>query len=201
MSVQVAVSDPLPAFRRGIMAILDETGYGTETPGDLLAWTQGQQRSVIFLTLQSSEDWRLLDELHSATSDLLVVAVLVDVSTATYVRAVLSGAATAMPRDAPPEVVKRIFEAALNGETVLPLEVVRSLTSSRGLPARETGLPSPREIQWLRELAGGRTVAQLAERAGYSERAMFRLLRDLYARMQVNSRTEALMRAHDEGWL
>jgi DNA-binding NarL/FixJ family response regulator len=57
------------------------------------------------------------------------------------------------------------------------------------------------EISWLRELAGGLTVAQLAERSGYSERAMFRLLRRVYVRMQVRNRTEALLRAREQGLL
>jgi DNA-binding CsgD family transcriptional regulator len=46
-----------------------------------------------------------------------------------------------------------------------------------------------------------RTVRQLADRAGYSERMMFRLLRDLYDRLRVKGRTEALMLARERGWL
>jgi DNA-binding NarL/FixJ family response regulator len=49
-------------------------------------------------------------------------------------------------------------------------------------------------------LASGRIVSQLAERSGYSERAMFRL-RKVYVRMQVRNRTEALLRARQQGWL
>jgi DNA-binding CsgD family transcriptional regulator len=60
---------------------------------------------------------------------------------------------------------------------------------------------SDREIEWLRTLAAGSTVARLAEGVGYSERAMFRLLRDLYQRLGVKSRTEALMLAQQQGWL
>jgi len=41
----------------------------------------------------------------------------------------------------------------------------------------------------------------IAERAGYSERMMFRLLRDLYQRWGVANRTEAIIHARDNGWL
>jgi DNA-binding NarL/FixJ family response regulator len=201
VSVEVAVSDPLPVFRRGIMATLDNAGYDPESPGDLLAWIQGRQRRVVFLTLQSSEDWGLLDEIHATRADLLVIGVLVDADTATFARAILAGAATAIRRDASPEVIRRVFDAVLNGETLLPLEVVRALASSEVSPTRETGSPSAQEIGWLRQLAHGRTVAHLAEQAGYSERAMFRLLRNLYSRMGVDSRTAALIRAQEMGWL
>jgi hypothetical protein len=44
-------------------------------------------------------------------------------------------------------------------------------------------------------------VARLAATVGYSERMMFRLLADLYARLGADNRTRALMRARDEGWL
>ena len=52
-----------------------------------------------------------------------------------------------------------------------------------------------------RELAGGVTVAQLAAQVGYSERMMFRLLRELYDRLHVRGRTDALMLARERGWL
>jgi DNA-binding CsgD family transcriptional regulator len=51
----------------------------------------------------------------------------------------------------------------------------------------------------LQQLAGGITVAQLAHRAGYSERAMYRLLRGLYIKLDVKTRTEALMLARARG--
>jgi DNA-binding NarL/FixJ family response regulator len=95
-----------------------------------------------------------------------------------------------------------VFEAAIAGSSLLPTEVVRALASaSQEVPTGNPTTPSAREIEWLRMLAQGATVAQLANRFDYSERAMFRLLRDLYQRMQVGGRTAALMRAQERGWL
>jgi hypothetical protein len=53
----------------------------------------------------------------------------------------------------------------------------------------------------LRDLAQGRTVAQVADRSGYSERMMFRLLRDLYTELGVTNRTEAMLLARERGWM
>jgi DNA-binding NarL/FixJ family response regulator len=94
-----------------------------------------------------------------------------------------------------------VFSAAIRGQSLLPAEVVRALASPGPTAERGQGAPSVREIEWLRELANGVTVARLAGRAGYSERAMFRLLRELYARLRVHNRTEALMLARERGWL
>jgi DNA-binding NarL/FixJ family response regulator len=199
MPVRVAVSDPLPVYRRGIMATLGEAGFHPEAPDDLLAWIRQEHRHVVLLTLDAPSDWALLVELRHTRSDLLVVAVLSDVSVQSYVKALITGAAAAVPRDASPEAVRRVFEEAVEGFSVLPVEVVHALAAPH---QRESGpTPAAHELDWLRQLANGATVAQLAERSGYSERAMFRLLRDLYQRLEVSSRTEALILAQQRGWL
>ena len=202
MSEWIAVVDPSPIYRRGIMAIVKDLGANAETPEELLAWVERRPRRVIFLTLTSDHDWELLVRLRQASADPIVVAVLSDNSVATYVRALSAGAVAAVPRDANPEEVRQIFEKVLDGLSVLPIDVVRALarTTEEGTDDERSGL-ADHEISWLRELAGGLTVSQLAERSGYSERAMFRLLRQVYVRMQVRNRTEALLRARQQGWL
>jgi DNA-binding NarL/FixJ family response regulator len=201
MSVRIAVLDPLPMYRRGLMTVLGEAGLLAETPGDLLAWSQQEARSVIFLTLQSNTDWKLLAELRQARSDPLVIAVLAEVSVAAYLRALSSGAAIAIPRDASPQQMRQVFEHAVHGMALLPINVIRALAIAEPEPADDDGTPSSRELGWLRELARGVTVGRLAEQSGYSERAMFRLLHALYGRLGVSTRTEALIRASEQGWL
>ena len=44
------------------------------------------------------------------------------------------------------------------------------------------------------------TVNQLAAKARYSERMMFRLLRELYSRFGARTKVEALMLAREQGW-
>jgi DNA-binding NarL/FixJ family response regulator len=202
MSVRIAVSDPLPLVQRGIMAVLGDAGFQPEVPEDLLDWVREKQRRVVLFTPHAPERWKLLAELCDADADVLVVALLTETSVPTYVQAIESGAIAAVPRDAPPELVHQVFDAALEGKSLLPVEVVRVLAAPRTVrePEHQTG-PSLREIEWLQQLAGGATVGQLADRAGYSERAMFRLLRELYGRIGVKNRTEALMRGKEEGWL
>jgi len=197
---QIAVSDPLPLFGQGLLAAIGQTGQDLVAPENLLAWAGQDQHRVVFLTLDSSEDWTLLEELHRARTDLIVVAVLVDASVHSYVRAILLGAVVAIPRNAPVEQLRQVFEAILAGHSLLPADVVRALATARGLP-QERDAPSMQEVDWLRQLAYGATVAQLAERAGYSERAMYRLLKELYVRIGARNRTEALMRAYEHGWL
>jgi DNA-binding NarL/FixJ family response regulator len=199
VAVQIAVFDPLPAYRRGIMTTVEDAGFDCEAPEDLLAWINDLHEKVILLTLQSAEDWALLTAL-GRTQRALIVAAIVDTSTSSYVRALTSGAVGVMPRDATPAEVRDTVEAVTRSKCILPIDVLRALTGVTGDSGSDKA-PSSREIDWLRRIAEGESVANLAAQVGYSERMMFRLLRDLYDRLQVKGRTEALMLGRQEGWL
>src|ERR671931_628528 len=54
MSVRVAVSDPLPMFRQGVMACLNDVLVETEISSDLRTWAHGPDRRVILLTIQAA---------------------------------------------------------------------------------------------------------------------------------------------------
>jgi DNA-binding CsgD family transcriptional regulator len=45
------------------------------------------------------------------------------------------------------------------------------------------------------------SIAELAQTIGYSERAMYRLLKGLYTTIGVRNRTEALLKASQGGWI
>jgi DNA-binding NarL/FixJ family response regulator len=200
MPVRIAVSDPLPAYRRGMLATLDAAGFDPETPTDLLEWVRQEARTVVLLTLETAADWSLLARLRQEPTDVVVVAILSDASPSAYVRAVVAGAVTALPRDAAVDVVKHVFDEAVRGFSVLPVDVVQALAAPHHRTEDGPEI-DPQELGWLRGLADGATVAQLAERNGYSERAMFRQLRELYAKLRVKNRTQALLVAHRQGWL
>jgi DNA-binding NarL/FixJ family response regulator len=198
---RIAVSDPLPMFRRGVANVMQNSGYDVESPQDLLAWTAaGGARAVVLLTLLRPADWTLLVTLRELRSAVTLIAVIENGDLALSVRALGSGAVGVMAREADFDTVRDVLAAAISGRSVLPIEVVRALTTT-GDVQRPDRIPPEMEISWIRQLTQGLTVARLAERAGYSERMMFRLLRDLYQRWGVANRTEAIIHARDNGWL
>jgi DNA-binding NarL/FixJ family response regulator len=201
VSMRIAVLDPLPVFRRGLMTVLGDGSFEARSPDELLAWIREERRPFVLLSLLSSDDWTLLTQLSEVRPDTTVIAVLADTSLRSQVHAIRGGAVAAVPRDAMPETLRKVFEAAVAGESLLPVEVVRALTSGQPMHEEDDDILTPEQIGWLRELAYGTTVARLADRAGYSERAMFRLLRELYRRIGARNRVEALMRAQERGWL
>jgi DNA-binding NarL/FixJ family response regulator len=57
------------------------------------------------------------------------------------------------------------------------------------------------EVEWLRALAGGQSVDELAWTSGYSSRTMYRRLSVVYRRLGARQRTAALLKAADMGLL
>ena len=201
MSVRVAVSDPLPLFRQGVLGCLDDVLIEPEAPSDLVSWARNPDRRVILLTVMAAADWKLLADLCDVRPEVVIVVLLADVSVASYLRAISAGAAGAMPRAGSGTQLRAVFEAAVAGDALLPAEVVRAL--ARGGPEAQTSAdhPTAKEISWLRDLADGVSVARIAEHSDYSERMMFRLLRALYQRLGAANRREALKLARDREWI
>lgn len=196
--VRIAIVDPLPMFREGAAAALAQSGHQVDAPSDVLGWLRRQATNVVLLTVVSDTDWRLLDRLRATPATSVVVALLDgDALTAGGVRAVRAGARSVLRRDASAPVLRRTVEATIDGQAVLPAALAAAMASD----VRPRGEPSDEQLSWLRELATGTTVARIAADAGYSERAMYRLLRSLYRQLGVRTRLQAVMRAQDAGWL
>ncbi|GAB7040399.1 MULTISPECIES: response regulator transcription factor [Catenuloplanes] len=199
MPIRVAVVDPLPVFVEGLTAILSSEGVEPETPEDLIAWAAGDAPSAILLSLLSAREWTLLAEIHRLRPDVSVVALVETPGPETSLRALAAGAIGVLPRAASPSSVRFAFRAAVDGLSLLPVDLMRTLVANQ--PRTVSGPLSDREIDWLRRLTEGISVSRLADRAGYSERMMFRLLNQTYAKLGVDNRTKAIIAARDRGWL
>ncbi|WIX84673.1 DNA-binding response regulator [Amycolatopsis sp. DG1A-15b] len=195
MGLRVVVLDPLPLFRHGAEAVLSAAGHVVDTPDDVLAWARDGRNGVVLVSLLTDADWELVGQLRHESA---VVALLDGAPPAAGARAVRTGATAVLPRGATAQALLRTVEATADGQAVLPISVVTTLATGPSAP----GAPlSPEQLSWLRQLSTGSTVAQLAGRAGYSEREMFRLLKTLYRELGVDGRMQAILRAQEFGWL
>ncbi|MGW3890425.1 DNA-binding response regulator [Micromonospora chokoriensis] len=200
MAVPVGVFDPLPMFRQGVVAVLSAAGYDADDPEDVVAWAGRASTGVVLLTLGSDQDWQLLGRLHERTQTA-VVALFDEVDAVTAARALRAGARSVLPRQVTAAALCRTVEATLDGQAVLPSNTATVLAAGEATGEPGEAMPSEEQRIWLLRLANGTTVARLAVEAGYSERAMYRLLQALYEQMGVEGRMQAIIRAQARGWL
>lgn len=187
--------DHSPAYRRGLELAFSEAGYEVDTPGDMGGWAASPGVRVLVATCRSGAEARRLALARARGTDAVAVALLGDESPVAYREVLETGVEAAVARDAPLDCIVAVVRAALKGRTVLPSSVARTLARA----SENGGSFEDQHADWLRALARGVTVEELAESVGYSERAMYRQLRQLYERLGARNRTEALLQALRRG--
>ena len=192
---RVAVVDPVPAYRRGLVAALQDAGFNAFEDG---AQARGLGRGLDALLVTVERSAADVD-LEPPRGVRCVVALLQDPSVGAYLEALRCGARSAVAWSGAPELVAQVVEAAISGHALLPAEVAAAL--ARRVPGSAALDVSDEERHWLCVLAEGSTVGQLAAEGRRSERGMHRLLHDLYARMRVTKRSEAIVLAARMGLL
>ena len=202
--IQIAVCDPASSYRLGIGAAFADAGYTVEgyavEDGEIVRAQHLDRFAVLLFTVRSAHDWQLLRDVRAANPQLKLVALLVDATPDRHAEALRCGADGVVAWEAPPERILAVVSAALDGSTLLPVSVAQGIAVSCR-PAYDPEWITPEEVEWLRLLAKGMTIQQLAEKAGFSERALYRVLHGLYGRMRVSNRTEAILQAGRWGLL
>jgi DNA-binding NarL/FixJ family response regulator len=191
MANGVAVVETAVSFRRGVEAALEKAGFSPVDPA--------AKPAAVLVTLRGDQGCAAVEEYAAAGST--VIALLPEPTPAEHAHALCHGATGTVDWSAEPEEIVEVLRVALEGRTRLPIEVARSLASE--WPGAHAPRPefTEEEVEWIAELARGTAVARLADDTGYSERAMFRRLSDIYTRLGASNRAEAIVAAERLGLL
>ena len=192
MSPSATVLEIAAAYRKGLEVALTQAGFDVAGP-DATA-------DVVLAPLRAAADCEVVEALAAAGVSA-VVALLSPADTDGYAHAFGNGVAAAAPYDAEPEEIAATAQAAVRGTAVVPSDIAVSLARRAGDPHRHPPPLDQVELDWILALAKGATVVEIADRHGYSERAMFRKLGDVYARLGASNRAEALVAAGRLGLL
>ncbi|MGH9380716.1 MAG: hypothetical protein ACRD2Z_08905 [Thermoanaerobaculia bacterium] len=96
-----------------------------------------------------------------------------------------------LPLRARPEILVEAIRAAVRGMVIMSAEVVRRVLASASVRPIPEWLSDP-EVALLARLACGATIETLTREFGYSERAMYRRLKQLCQRLGVSGRVDAI---------
>jgi DNA-binding NarL/FixJ family response regulator len=195
----VVIADPLRLWRDGAAVALARWPVHQCDPADLLPALREFTPRLVVLTLAAPQEWRTIADVIQLPSPPLVVAVLADADADSFAVALRAGAVGVLPRNCSSRQLRHVVSAALRGRVQLPIAVLLHLLDVGQAPVEPQ--PNDADRALIAALASGMTVARLAEQEGYSERAMFRHLKQLYTRFGVLGRHELLETAHRRGWL
>ena len=73
--MDLAVIDPLPMYRHGVIAVLSAAGYQVGIPTDPLDWARESHAGLMLLTLANATDWNLLGRVRQDAPERSVIAV------------------------------------------------------------------------------------------------------------------------------
>ncbi|OJF09346.1 helix-turn-helix domain-containing protein [Couchioplanes caeruleus] len=190
MTAKVLVVDPVATTREGVALILERCGFQVDRLDSPDAYPTEQHTDAVVVNVHTEDDFtgvRALRDRH----DSVVVALLRSSEAGDYRAALTAGARTACAWDTSPRDLAMVVTAAVVGQTVLPTAIVEQLVGlMQDAPPELT--VSAEDLRWLQLLARGGSVTELSTVVGYSPREVFRRLRQLYQRMGVSNRQQAI---------
>lgn len=187
--------------------------FGVE-PGGILPWTIDYQRAAFELYLPHLSE-TYLSQLGSVFAEAAGAAAALDGADAEVVTRYLETCSLAITEGLGPTRTSDTTDFTLNDRTpaVMPFTDIAALVARTGaIRLMEAGRAvheladtpadapvSPEELGWLQRLAHGIRIIDLAAETNYSERSMYRHLSDLWRRLGVRNRQEAIVLAAHKG--
>ena len=173
---------------------LTDAGVHTEEAHDVGEWLNGSGDRVAVMWAGEAPALDPLRQVCGTHPDATVVALLPKETPATWRQALEVGATAAVAHDAELGEIVAVVLGAVEGRTVMPRDVAKSLVREAG-PTQSAPAVTDCELRWLKALAAGATISELAETVAYSERALYRHLSDVYGRLGASNKSQALLAA------
>ena len=211
--IRVVLADDHAVVRKGIRDFIEEAGdivvVAEAADGDAaLEAIRSERPDVAVLDIQMPrrtgiEVTRAVRDEHLSVGVLVLTAYDDD----PYVQAVLeAGANGYVLKNASSEEIVQAVHTVYEGQMALDPSITRKIVarwmSAGQAPAEPLKpRPSPREMDVLRLVARGMTNKAIAAQLKISERTVQGHIASLFSKLGVNSRTEAVVRSAQLGWV
>lgn len=211
--IRVLIADDHPVFRFGLRALLnampDTQVVGEGTSGaEVLALAESTQPDVILMDinmpgLNGIEATRRIREAHPAIH-ILMVTMLDDDSVFAAMRA---GARGYVVKGAEPAEILRAIRGVAEGEAIFSPGIAERLIhyfAAPPAPPRSAEAPAfpdltDREREVLTLIAQGLTNSAIAEQLVLSPKTVRNYITEIFSKLQVADRAQAIIRARDAG--
>jgi DNA-binding NarL/FixJ family response regulator len=210
--IKIMVADDHPAFRDGLSRLLQEESdlEVVATPGDgeeavELALKLKPKVIIMDISMPKLNGIEAAKQIKSTLPETAILMVSA-YSYQSYVLAALNaGAAGYLLKNAPLQELKKAIRLIYSGEGVFDMKVtghlIRKLASDKAEKKQDSGTLHPRELEILTSTAKGMSNKEIASQLSISERTVQTHLVNIFRKMQVSSRTEAVLRGLRIGWL
>ncbi len=157
-------------------------------------------REFCLVLPDTERGWQQLTD-ECEDDDVVAIAVLSGLIVEDYSRALSIGVGGVVNTFLTTGMTVSVLAAAADGEVRLPRQAAQAIASTaRGRQVAASAL-EPSEIDMLRSLAAGTSVVDLARQRFYNERTVRRHLQNVYLKLGVQGRVEAIARASALGLL
>jgi two-component system, NarL family, response regulator LiaR len=209
--IRVVIADNHPAFREGLcrlladekeLEVVGQAGDGEE----IITLSKNLKPDVAIVDvampkLSGIEATKRIKETSPNTAVLIVSAF----NYQTYILASLrAGAAGYLTKDTPIRELVTAVRLAYAGDGIIDRSaannIIRHLIADKNAKKGNLDL-YPREIEVLKLTAKGMRNKEIAKELNISERTVQAHLSNIFSKLEVDSRTEAVLQALKEGWL
>jgi DNA-binding NarL/FixJ family response regulator len=207
--ISVVIVDDHPVVRRGLRALIDsfddfevigEAGDGEAAVREVLVLRPDVVvMDVMMPGVDGVEATRRI--VKSVPDTAVLVLSMADEDDIVF-SAMQAGARGYLLKGAAQEEIDRAMKAVVAGEAIFgPGVAARLLSHFARAPADAAPFPelTPRERDVLEEVARGRRNAAIAESLGLAAKTVANHLSSIFVKLQVSDRSEAIVRARDEG--
>ena len=216
-AIRILIADDHPVFRFGLRALLnampDTEVVGEVTTGDdVIALAGSIEPDVILMDINmpGANGIEATRRIREANPDvrILIVTMLEDDSVFAAMRA---GARGYVVKGAEPSEVLRAIRAVADGEAIFSPAIAERLIhyftappAAAGDPALPPGTPAfpaltEREREVLGLIAQGLTNSAIAERLVLSPKTVRNYITEIFSKLQVADRAQAIIRARNAG--
>jgi DNA-binding NarL/FixJ family response regulator len=171
--------------------MLETSGWSSTTSRADQPQSDGEGSRVVVALHLSGDKPKHLQDLTDSTNDPVLVVVQ-EHDLMLYRGLMQLGITGILNLETSGPELSAAIECAYHGYFVLKLDDVGTFGEIDSPSTTHPYGISSIETKWLQSLGNGRTVAQVALDAGYSERSFYRVLQKIYLGLGVNNRSEAL---------